>query len=170
MEQSRDLTIFNLIAASVLIGAGSVALIYLIPAHVPVPGTGDQGLSARFMPTLAAAVTTMLAVILGANVLIRMLRGQPPMAEDNEDNDVQGFGIAETLNALALLAGSAVYLVLLQQLGFVVASGLGLFACMYLGGLRNWWVLVGIPVIIPFALAQMLWHALFIILPPFPHF
>lgn len=170
MEQSRDLTVFNLIAGAVLIAVGAVTLLYLIPAHVPIPKSGDQGLSARFMPTLAAVVTTGLATILSANVLIRLLRGKPPMAEDNEDNDIQGFGIAETLNALALLAGSAVYLVLMLELGFVVASAVGLFACMYMGGVRNWLILASVSTMAPVILTQLLWHALFIILPPFPYF
>lgn len=169
MEQSRDLTVFNLIAAAVLIAAGAVALLYLIPAHIPKPSGLDQGLSARFMPTLAAATMTALAVIVGANVLIRRLGGLPPMAEDNEDNDIQGFGIAETLNAMALLAGSAVYLAMLQYLGFVVASAIALFVCMYLGGVRNRLILISVPIAVPVAVSQLLWHALYIILPPFPY-
>ena len=169
-EAPRDLSRFNLIASATLVGVGLLTLLYLIPAHIPAARALDQGLSARFMPTLAASVLTMLAFLLGVSVILRRARGQPPLDEDNEDNEIQCFGLRETVNALILLAGAGVYVVLFQAIGFVAASALALFACLLLGGVRNWLLLGLVSLGLPLAISELLWRALLIIMPPFPFF
>ena len=139
--RSGDLTKFNLVASVVLTAVGLLALFYLIPFQIPAAKGLDQGLSARFMPTLAAGTLAALAVLLGMNVFVRMLRGQPPLAEDNEENDAQGFGWRESVNAIILIVGSAGYVALFSSLGFVAASAIGLLVCLLIGGVRNWVVL-----------------------------
>ena len=143
------------------------SLAYLIPEHVPVPKGIDQGLSARFMPRVAAAALTLFAFVLGLDVLIRRARGLAPIAEDNEDNDEQGFGSRESVNALALLAGAGVYVGLLSTAGFVIASALGLAACLCLGGVRKWWLVAALSIGLPLALTQLLWWGLTIQMPAF---
>ena len=165
---SRDLTGFNAVASAVLAALGFLALFWLVPEHVPVRAGPDRGLNARFMPTVAAGVLVALALLLGANVAFRLARGLGPMPEDNEESEVQGFGWRETQNALILLAGSAVYVALLQLVGLVAASAVALLACLYCGGVRNWPFMILTSLGLPLALGEILWRTLLVIVPPFP--
>jgi len=167
---SSNLTTFNLVAAVILVLFGIFSLGYLIPGYVPASAVHDQGLGARFMPTVAASALTLLACILGLNVLLRKFRGLAPILEDNEDNDLQGFGRRESFNTVALILGTAVYVGLLSTAGFVIASALGLAYCLHLGGNRNWLLIGILSVGFPFLLAQLLWWALTIQLPVFSLF
>ena len=162
---TADLTTFNLVAAAFLAAASLVALLYLIPVHVPVREGLDQGLSARFMPRLAAWAALILSVLLLLELSLRRMRGAGPMAEDNEDNEMQGFGIREGSNVLLLSAGSVVYVALLYVFGFLVATAVVLLACFWAGGLRNpiWLAVLGIG--FPYALERALWHGLYVIMP-----
>ena len=162
-----DLTTFNLAASAVLTLLGVFSLAFLIPGHVPVPTGLDQGLSARFMPNVAAAALTILALVLGLKVLVRRVRGLAPISEDNEDNDEQGFGAKEAVNTVALLIGAGVYVGLLSTAGFVVSSALGLAACLWLGRVRNWGLVAALSIGLPLALAQILWWSLTIQVPAF---
>ena len=159
-SQSSDLTVFNIAASVVLALFGILTLLYLIPVHVPASAVDDQGLGARFMPTVAVSALTLLALILGLNVVVRKLKGLPPILEDNEDNDLQGFGGKESINTLALTVGSAIYIGLLTTVGFVIASALGLACCLYLGGYRHWLLIGAISIGLPLFLAQLLWWLL----------
>ena len=161
----RSLTTFNLVASALLILFGIFCLAYLIPNHVPASAVHDQGLSARFMPTVAASALTLLAFILCSNVVIRHIRGLDPILEDNEDNDIQGFGQQEIRNTVALIIGVSVYVGLLSTLGFVIASAIGLAVCLFLGGNRNWLLIGAISVGLPLMLAQALWWLLTIQVP-----
>jgi hypothetical protein len=167
-DDKSDLTTFNIAASTVLTLLGIFSLVYLIPDHVPGPTGLDQGLSARFMPYVAVGALTMLAFILGLNVFIRRVRGLGPIPEDNEDSDQQGFGSKEAVNTVALLVGSAAYVGLLITTGFVVSSAVGLAACLYLGRIRNWWLIGALSIGIPLALTQLLWWGLTIQVPAFP--
>jgi len=166
-DKDSDLTTFNLAASTLLTLAGILSLAWLIPDQVPVPAGPDQGLSARFMPTVAVSALTVLAFLLGMNVLIRKLRGLAPLAEENEDNDDQGFGAAEAVNTMVLLAGSGVYVGLLATVGFVVSTAFGLAVCLYFGGVRNRLLIVALCLGIPLVLEQILWWGLTIQLPAF---
>lgn len=119
------------------------------------------------MPTVAACALTLLAFILGLTVLVRRLRGRAPIAEDNEDNDEQGFGPKETVNTVALLVGAGTYVGLLSTVGFIVSSALGLAACLWLGGVRKWWLVAVLSIGLPLALTQILWWGLTIQVPAF---
>ncbi len=169
-KERPDLSTFNLVAASVMTLFGVFALAFLIPDHVPASAADDQGLGARFMPTLAVGALTLLTCMLGLNVFIRRVRGLGPIREDNEDNDDQGFHGKEALNTLAMLLGSALYVALLSTMGFVVSSAIGLAACLLLGGVRNWLLIAVLSLGIPLALSQILWWGLTIQLPPFQLF
>ncbi len=160
-----DLSTFNLVASTVLSLFGVFALAYLIPDHVTASGGDDQGLGARFMPTVAVGALTLLTAILGLNVFIRQVRGLGAIPEDNEDNEDQGFGAKEALNTLAMLFGAALYVGLLTTVGFVVSSALALAACLCIGGTRNWWLVAVLSIGIPLALTQLLWWGLTIQLP-----
>ena len=164
-KDRTDLTTFNLAASTVLTLFGVFALAYLIPDHVPASAGHDQGLSARFMPTVAVGTLTLLTAILGLNVFIRRVRGLGPIPEDNEDNDDQGFGSKEAVNTLAMLFGAAIYVGLLTSVGFVVSSALALAACLCLGRVRNWLLIAILSLGIPLALMQILWWGLTIQLP-----
>ena len=98
------------------------------------------------MPTVAAGALTFFTFILGLNVLTRRARGLAPISEDNEDNDEQGFGPKEAVNTVALLIGAGAYVGLLSTVGFVVSSALGLAACLYLGGVRKWWLVAALSI------------------------
>ena len=160
-----DLTTFNLVAAALLVVASLVAHLYLIPVHVPLREGVDQGLSARFMPRLAAWATLILAGLLLLELVLRHLRGAGPLAEDNEDNELQQFGPREASNALLLAAASGLYIALLFYFGFHIATALALFACFWAGRFRNpiWLAILAIG--FPFALQQALWHGLYVIVP-----
>ena len=164
-KDGPDLTTFNLAASTVLTLFGVFALAFLIPDHVPASAGHDQGLGARFMPTVAVGALTLLTAILGLNVFIRRVRGLGPIPEDNEDNDDQGFGSKEALNTLAMLFGAALYVGLLANVGFVVSSALALAACLCLGGVRNWLLVAVLSAGVPLALTQLLWWGLTIRLP-----
>ena len=94
-------------------------------------------------------------------------RGLAPISEDNEDNDEQGFGPKEAVNTVALLIGAGAYVGLLSTVGFVVSSALGLAACLYLGGVRKWWLVAALSIGLPLALTQLLWWGLTIQVPAF---
>ena len=160
-----DLTRFNFVAAALIIAVSLVALLYLIPVHVPLRQGMDQGLSARFMPRLAAWATLILAGLLLLELVLRRLRGSGPLAEDNEDNELQQFGHREASNALLLAAGSGLYIALLFYVGFHIATALALFACFWAGRFRNpiWLAILAIG--FPYALQQALWHGLYVIVP-----
>ena len=162
---STDLTAFNLIAAALLTGFGLICMLVVIPGHVPASSGIDQGLSARFMPYLAAASFTVLSAMLGLAVLYRKLRGLGAIREDNEDNDRQGFGPRECLNAGILLLSSAAYVWLLSIAGFVLASALALFLCLFAAGVRNWALLIAVGAGIPFFISHALWWGLKIAVP-----
>jgi hypothetical protein len=162
---SSDLTTFNIIAASCLIAIGCLCLFYLIPFHVAIREGVEQGLSARFMPRVAILSVLVLSIALIAGIVIRRTRGLGAIAEDNEDNEIQGFGKRELTNAVLLAAGSAVYVVLLHVFGFLIATPLTLAACMWFGKFRNPFWLLGLSIGFPIFLQQVLWKALFITLP-----
>ncbi len=119
------------------------------------------------MPNVSAGALTFLALVLGLKVLVRKARGLAPISEDNEDNDEQGFGQIEAVNTVALLIGAGVYVGLLSTAGFVVSSALGLAACLWLGRVRNWWLVAALSIGLPLALTQILWWGLTIQVPAF---
>ena len=160
-----NLTAFNVIAAAFLATASVVAHVYLIPVHVPLREGIDQGLTARFMPRLAAWATLILAVLLLLELGLRHLRGAGPLAEDNEDNDVQQFGKREIGNVAILSAGSAVYVALLYAFGFHIATAVTLLTCFWAGGLRSPVWLAVLAISFPYALQQALWYGLYVIVP-----
>ena len=165
-----DLTAFNVIASTILTLFGMYVLYYLIPGYIPVPEGIDQGLSARFMPTVAIGALTFFSFLLGLNIFIRKVRGLGPIPEDNEDNEEQGFGLRELTNTLLLLFGSALYVAMLSTVGFVLASSFGLMVSLYLGKVRNWILIAVVSIGIPLALSQLLWWGLTIQLPAFQLF
>ncbi len=119
------------------------------------------------MPNVSAGALTFLALVLGLKVLVRKARGLAPISEDNEDNDEQGFGQIEAVNTVALLFGAGIYVGLLSATGFVVSSALGLAACLWLGRVRNWWLVAALSIGLPLALTQILWWGLTIQVPAF---
>lgn len=169
-DEQADLTTFNLVASTVMTLLGVFSLAYLIPDHIPVEEGAGQGLSARFMPTVAISAMTLLSFILGLNVFIRRVKGLGPLPEDNEDSDVQGFGIKDSASVALLLGGAVIYVGLLATVGFVISSALSLAACMYLGNVRNWLLIGLISFGIPLFLKHVLWWGLTIQLPTFSIF
>ena len=159
------LTQFNLIAASVLMAASVFALVYLIPVHVPLRAGLDQGLSARFMPSLAAWFGLALSGLLLLEIGHRYLRGRGPMSEDNEDNERQGFARREIGETFMLSAGAAAYMVLLYLFGFLPATSVALLVCMWAGRFRNFAWLAVLCLALPYLLQKALWHGLYVILP-----
>ena len=165
MLGSSDLSMFNIAASACLAALSLFALYYLIPVHVAVRGGLDQGLSAQFMPRLSAIAVLVLSLSLFAGVVFRRIRGLEGIAEDNEDNEVQGFGGREISNTLLLALGCAGHVALLHVAGFLIATSLTLAACMWFGGFRKpLWLLI-LCVGFPFALKQLLWSALYISVP-----
>ena len=164
-EQSAGLTGLNLAAAVLFIMAAIFALFYLIPVHVPLRSGTDQGLTAQFMPRVAAWATLILAGLLFLEVVVRRQRGLAPLEEDNEDNEQQGFGSREASNVLILVAGSATYVALLYVVGFLISSAVMLFACFWAGKMRNLIWLSLLCIAFPYALQRALWHALYVIMP-----
>ncbi len=162
---SAGLTRFNLAAAAFFIMTAIFALYYLIPVHVPLRSGIDQGITAQFMPRLAAWATLILAGLLFLEVVVRRRRGLAPLEEDNENNEQQGFGPRERSNVLILVAGSATYLALLYVFGFLISTAVMLFACFWAGKMRNpiWIALLCIA--FPYALQSALWHGLYVIMP-----
>ena len=163
--QSADLTGFNLAAAAFFIMAAIFALFYLIPVHVPLRSGLDQGLTAQFMPRVAAWSMLILAGLLFLEVTVRRQRGMTPLEEDNEDNEQQGFGPRERSNVLILVAGSATYIALLYVFGFLISTVIMLFACFWAGKMRNLVWLALLCIAFPYALQRALWHGLYVIMP-----
>ncbi|WP_306113861.1 MULTISPECIES: tripartite tricarboxylate transporter TctB family protein [unclassified Roseovarius] len=162
---SSDLSTFNIAASVCLATLSLFALAYLIPVHVAVRDGSGQGLSAQFMPRLSAIAVLVLSLSLLAGVVLRRVRGLEAIAEDNEDNEIQGFGQREISNTVLLALGCAGHVVLLQYVGFVIATSLTLAACMWFGGFRKpVWLLI-LCVGFPIALKQILWSALYITVP-----
>ena len=163
--QPVDLTNFNLVAAATLLIASLIAIFYLIPEHVPLRNGLDQGLSARFMPQLAAYSTLALSLFLCFEIGFRKYHNHAPLLEDNEDNEQQGFGRRECANALLLSAGLVAYMLLLYLFGFLLATSAILLACIWAEGIRNpvWLFLLGVA--FPYLLQQALWHGMHVYMP-----
>ena len=164
-----DLTRFNLVASGLLICLGLFAIFWLIPNYVPIKLDQTYGLSAAFMPRLAAIAVVLLTLLHAARTLWHLRGAGKTLEEESEDNEHLSFGCIESINLAFFALGSGVYVVLLGLIGFIFASALALVFLLFLGGVRNPLLTLPLALGLPTALDQVLWYALTVRLPAFPY-
>lgn len=147
--------------SEVVPAAGLVVLgIYLLLSArgISVPA-GEHSIGPRFFPYVVGGVL----VVVGLWLVVAVLRGDRAEAEAGEDVDDQASTDWRTLGVIAaVLAG---YVVLVQPLGYLLAT-IGLFAGMAWSlGARSWRSLVLVSLLVPFATYLLFTRALGIYLP-----
>ena len=154
----------NIITGCVLILAGLVVIFWVIPFHIEPQEVDRYVNSPKFFSYVCAIVLTVLAIFLVFQNFYRISRQREMSQEESEENETLGFGWHETINLGIFIIGSAIYLFLMNIVGFVVSSILLLAVSMYFARVKKLWLVitsVGIPILIQ----QLLWHAMMVSLP-----
>lgn len=158
----------NFLSGLGLAAMGLFAVTWLIPNGVDGADNMDLGLPPTFMPTVAAYTVIVLGLIVAAIYGRHLVARHADAVEESEENENLEFGVREVVNFLVFSALSVGFMVLLQVSGFLIASGILLAMLIYFMGFRSWPIIIGIAVIVPLAMEQVLWYALSIRLPPMP--
>lgn len=134
----------NVLTGLLMVCFGFTVLLLLIPFGVIEPKKVQYAaLSPSHYPRLIAIVLTFL----GAAVAIRALvteRGSTPPASDQRKD------ASRRLLLTFILLG--LYAILLEPLGFIIASALALGCLLWLAGERRSWLIIGLAFIVPFCL------------------
>jgi len=161
-------TVANFWAGIIIAVTAIIALVWIIPEFVSGANDSSKNLTPGFMPRVAA----WCMLILGALVALdawRVLAGKTTaIAEESEENEDLSFGRTEIVNTMIVLIGSAIYVLGLSLLGFVLPSTILLIFLIYLTGYRHKRSLVIIAITFPLSLELLLWHILKVPLPQFP--
>ena len=154
----------NIITGCVLSTAGLVAIFWLIPFYISYQKVDHYVNSPQFFPYVSAVVLTLLSILFVIQNIFRIKRLTEIEEEESEENEALGFGWHETINLGIFAIGSAAYIFLMNQAGFVISSILLLAVSMYFAKVSKLWLVitsVGIPIFIQ----QLLWHTLTVSLP-----
>lgn len=119
-----------------------------------IPGTTDVALAPMFFPRLSAVLIILAA--LSVLVTMRMRIGPLPLLDTSRET---------YLKVLAGLGGILVLIVLVPITGFVTTSAMFLLIGTWLGGYRNWLVLVPVAVATPLILWSVFRYGLYVGLP-----
>ena len=141
--------------ASALLG-----LLFVFLAVPSITGDWQQGEQARYFtvgPRLFPYISGILVTIFAVLIAIK------PDGINKMDDFLQPGAARKALFAIAL---AFVYVVLLDSLGFVIASVLALFTFFLGFGERRWKMIVPIAVIVPIAISAMFAGFFKVALPP----
>jgi putative tricarboxylic transport membrane protein len=146
----------ELVAALGLAAVGALVLVDTTTIAVP---QGSNALGPRFFPYLVGGAL----LVVGLALAVAVARGSRGAAEEGEDVDTSRSADWRTLG---VIAGTFVaYVLLVQPLGFLLAT-VGLFAgTAWALGARSWRPLLLTSVLVPFAAFMLFTRGLGIYLP-----
>ena len=140
----------NILYSSILLAIGVFAYIY----------------AGRYSTTSAQYVTTaaLFPRILSGGLIITALVILVQTLLKKKDEAVAGqkTGMAKLLLSLGTFAA---YYLLLKPFGFIVASALLVFVCMYRLGCRKWWVMGLYSILLPAAIFAIFYYIFYVSLP-----
>jgi hypothetical protein len=146
--------------AGAVVCALGLALVLVTPSQV----TGDQ-LGRVGSATMPQALAYVMAA-LGATLFFASLRpASAGPAPDRAATPNQGRLLFRVLAALAFVAITYVYILLIPGLGYVVATALLIAALMVLFGERRWWLVVVLAILLPLGLQLFFEKVMVIYLP-----
>lgn len=165
---SDTVTKSTFVSGAVLAALGLLAISWLIPEKVVGANNDHGGLTPGFMPRVAAWCMVVLGGIVALNALRVMLGKLPLIAEESEENETLGFGRNEVVDAIIIAVLSAVYVIGLVKLGFLIPSAIILGVVSSCTGYRKVIPLFIISIGFPALLEYLLWYVLKVPLPQFP--
>jgi putative tricarboxylic transport membrane protein len=144
--------------AIVLLGLCAVFLNELLG----IDATGAY-LTSTSMPIAVVMVMAGLAVLLLTGSVLRMGRTPPSQEMSAGDDDAGQTGLDRRIPIL--VGGLVVYIAALPWLGYLLSSGVFLIGAGLLYGNRNWWVMLGLAVVLPGALLLFFEKVMIVLLP-----
>ena len=139
-----------------------VAIWVLTPSQVekavPLFGKPASGLDPHLFPRMIAVVF----VVLGIWYFFRARN----LDEKNRLRDLDSEAI---INTLVSLATFAIFAMIMQYVGFVIAGAAVMFFLSTFYGNRTWWLGALISIGVPFAVFNVFTKALLVFLPEFPY-
>lgn len=153
----------DIISAIVLTVIAGLLLVWIIPANTSPPQS-EGNLSPAFLPSLAAGILLILAMVLG---MTSWSRGRSEVDELHEEFGAEAHGIGlQDVADLAIWCGFAVAVMFgFETIGFVATAIPALVAMMLFSGQRNWLAVGGVAVAVPLAIQQIAWHAFNVQMP-----
>ena len=151
---------FNRVA-SILFVALSIALFAIIPHQIdkPLIVLGDAG--STLSPELFPRIVASAFLLLGIWYFFR----SRSLAERNGFRDLDGEALS---NVLITLVAMAVYVVLMVNVGFVLASAILIASLSTFFGNRNLYLTALVSIVIPIVIFFLFTRLLLTSLPPFP--
>lgn len=142
-----------------------IALLLLIPQEVRVVSTGVRGaVTARTFPYMAGG----LMVLSSLGLLLNTLLCKAPEAQTQEENTVSPEEAAAKKKGLIRTGLSFVlmilYVIVMQWIGFILASIIFGMIFLYLTGIRKWWQ-YAIFAVLMFPLFALFKYVLYVPLP-----
>lgn len=153
----------DIISAIVLAVFAGLLLVWIIPANTSPPQSEDN-LSPAFLPSLAASILLVLAIVLGMTSWSR----QRPEADELHEEfgaEAHGVGLADVADLAIWCAFAMAVMFGFETIGFVPTAIPALVAMMLFGGQRNWLAIGGVAVVVPLAIQQIAWHAFNVQMP-----
>ena len=163
-ENAMKMIKLNIITGGVLIIFGLLAFLWVIPNYIPDVEVENIGLKSSFFPNVSVVFLMVLSVILMITNFVKLKRIDSISEEESEENEIIGFGRIEIINLLIMILGTMVFILLMKFTGFVPASILLIGISMYMADIRGYKLLL-ISVLFPFAIKEILWRTLEVMLP-----
>jgi len=163
-ESAIKMIKLNIITGGVLVIFGLLAFLWVIPNYIPDVEVENIGLKSSFFPNVSVVFLVVLSVILMATNFVKLKRIDSISEEESEENEILGFGRIEIINILIMILGTIIFILLMKFTGFVPASILLISIAMYLAGVRGYKLLL-ISIFFPFAIKEILWRTLEVMLP-----
>ena len=151
--------------SGVVIGLVMLAFLYPIIPNYTSPPDSELDLAPSFIPSLAATVTMLLAILLTITALLSRKSDDDLHEEFGEE--ASGMAWPEFKNlGLWILVSIGAWLGTVH-IGFEPTMTVFLAAGLYFAGLRNYWLLATIAIVTPIVLSQGAWHVFTTELPGF---
>lgn len=138
--------------ALVLLAIGYGALTAALPERT-MPNTPGPS----FFPWLVTGSLVTLSLSMLVRSVVR-LRSEPPSPQRARPS----------VRAAGMLAWFTLYLIVLPNVGFIIASVPFFAGLMFLYGARSWYLIVGVSLAVPSAIYVLFRHAFLILLPDGP--
>jgi hypothetical protein len=129
----------NILTGGLTLVLGLTIYIFIIPWQLEIT-TFEGSITPALFPKIATGAIILLSVILLANELLSGKKlasaESTPLSWSQRGRVLAGFGMA------------AGYVVLMNYLGFIIATPIYLLLFMYFLGGRNWWAMVAVGLIV----------------------
>jgi len=137
-----------------------LALLFVLIAVPSITGDWQQGQEARYFTVGPRLFPNIAGVLVGLFAVLIALKPDG----DNKVGNLRDLG---ALRNVAMSIGLAlIYVILLEPLGFIVASALALLAFFLGFRERRWALILPISLIVPLAIAAMFSEFFRVMLPP----